>query len=135
MTFRSWNLVVTCSYVGISKFMHGNKVTEAKMTVHIGFVNLCTAFASIPAKEFFSSFLVLVIKQNANTAWKGSKYEVFSVLCIPVFGLNTEIYKVNLCIQSKYRIIRARRKLHIWPIFMQWKWKKNMMKQALKRTQ
>ena len=37
-----------------------------------------------------------------------SKYVVISVPYFPVFGLNTEIYEVNLRIQSKYRKIRTR---------------------------
>ena len=44
----------------------------------------------------------------AHTAWKVSKYGVFSVPYFPVFGLNTEIYFVNLRIQSEYRKIRTR---------------------------
>ena len=43
------------------------------------------------------------------TGWKVSKYGVFSALYFPVFGLNTEIYSVNLDIQSKYRKIRTRK--------------------------
>ena len=39
--------------------------TEAEMTVHIGFQNLCVACASVPCKLDFFSFLVLAIKQNA----------------------------------------------------------------------
>ena len=39
----------------------------------------------------------------ATTAWKVSKYGVNSGPCFLVFGLNTEIYSVNLRIQSKYR--------------------------------
>ena len=42
------------------------------------------------------------------TAWKVSKYGVFSSPYFPVFGLNTEIYSVNLRIQSKYRKIGTR---------------------------
>ena len=38
-----------------------------------------------------------------------SKYEVFSGPYYPVFGLNTEIYGVNLCIQSEYTKIRTRK--------------------------
>ena len=37
-----------------------------------------------------------------------SKYGVISGPCFPVFGLNTEIYEVNLRIQSEYRKIRTR---------------------------
>ena len=43
------------------------------------------------------------------TAWKVSKYRVFSGPYFPVFGLNTEIYGVNLRIQSKYGKIRTRK--------------------------
>ena len=38
-----------------------------------------------------------------------SKYGVFSGPYFPVFGLNTEIYGVNICIQSEYRKIRTRK--------------------------
>ena len=35
------------------------------------------------------------------TAWKVFKYGVISGPCFPVIGLNTEIYSVNLRIQSE----------------------------------
>ena len=38
-----------------------------------------------------------------------SKYGVFSGPHFPVFGLNTEIYYLNLRIQSEYRKIRSRK--------------------------
>ena len=40
-----------------------------------------------------------------------SKYGVISGPHFPVFGLNTEIYGVNLRIQSEYRKIRTRKTL------------------------
>ena len=43
-----------------------------------------------------------------HTAWKVSKYGVISGLYFPAFGLDTEIYEVNLCIQSEYRKIWTR---------------------------
>ena len=43
------------------------------------------------------------------TAWKVSKYRVFSGPYFPVFRLNTEIYSVNLRIQSECRKIRIRK--------------------------
>ena len=43
------------------------------------------------------------------TVWKVSKYGVYSGPYFPVFGLNTEIYRVNLLIQSEYRKIRTRK--------------------------
>ena len=42
-----------------------------------------------------------------HTAWKVCKYRVFSGPYFPIFGLNTEIYSVNLRIQSEYRKIRT----------------------------
>ena len=47
--------------------------------------------------------------RSIHTAWEVSKYGVFSDPYFPVFGLNTEIYSVNLRIQSKYRKIRTRK--------------------------
>ena len=41
---------------------------------------------------------------------KVSKYGDFSGPYFPVFGLNTEIYGVNLRIQSDYRKIRTKKK-------------------------
>ena len=43
------------------------------------------------------------------TAWKVSKYGVFSGRYFPVFGLNTEIYGVDLHIPSEYRKIWTRK--------------------------
>ena len=45
-------------------------------------------------------------KLLAQTAWKVSVYGVFSGPFFPVFGLNMEIYSVNLRIQFEYRKIR-----------------------------
>ena len=42
------------------------------------------------------------------TAWKVSRCRVIYGLYFPVFGLNTEIYGVNLSSQSEYRKIRTR---------------------------
>ena len=38
------------------------------------------------------------------TAWKVSKYGVFSSPCFPVFGLNTEIYGVNVRSKSPHSV-------------------------------
>ena len=43
------------------------------------------------------------------TVWKVSKYGVFSGPYFPVYVLNTEIYGVNLRIQSEYGKIRTRK--------------------------
>ena len=44
-----------------------------------------------------------------HTALKVSKSGVFSGQHFPVFGLNTEIYSINLSIQSEYRKKRTRK--------------------------
>ena len=46
---------------------------------------------------------------QGRTGRKVSKYGVFSGPYFPVFRLNTEIYGVNLFIQSEYRKIRTRK--------------------------
>ena len=46
---------------------------------------------------------------NTNTAWKASKYGVFSGTYFPAFWLNTERYFVSLRIQSKCGKIRTRK--------------------------
>ena len=48
------------------------------------------------------------------------KYVVISGPYFPVFGLNTENYRVDFLIQSEYRKIRTRNYLRIWTIFTQW---------------
>ena len=47
-----------------------------------------------------NSDIRITVKNSA--AQKMSKYRGFSCPCFPVFGLNTEIYRVNVRIQSKY---------------------------------
>ena len=59
-------------------------------------------------KWFLHFFLQLVTSLLEVTAWKVSKYSVISAPYFPVFGLNTEIYQVNVRIQSEYRKIRTR---------------------------
>ena len=51
----------------------------------------------------------LILSHSGVTAWRVSKYGVFSGPYFPVFGLNTEIYRVNLRIQSKYRKIWSKK--------------------------
>ena len=55
------------------------------------------------------SFFDLNNLKRIFTVWKVSKYRVFSGLYFPVFGLNADIYGVNLRIQSEYRKIRTRK--------------------------
>ena len=61
---------------------------------------------TFPKKLYFGFLQVTVL---AHTAWKVSKYGVFSYFpYFPLLGLNTKIYAVNLWIQSEYRKIRTR---------------------------
>ena len=45
---------------------------------------------------------------ETSTEWKVSKYGVIFGPYFPVFGLNTEIYEVNLRIQSECKKIRTK---------------------------
>ena len=51
---------------------------------------------------------MLQILTTSYTAWKVSKYGGISGPYFPAFGLNMEIYSVNLRIPSEYRKIRTR---------------------------
>ena len=77
----------------------------------------CTVSAvstKFPHKEIWWHFGILCREKSEwlcdfNTAWKVSKYRVFSGLYFPVFGLNTKIYSINIRIQFEYRKIRTRK--------------------------
>ena len=60
-----------------------------------------------------------IIIPQTTTAWKVSKYGVISSPYFPVFGLETEIYFVNLRIQSECRKIRTRNN-SVFGHFTQW---------------
>ena len=53
------------------------------------------------------------------TAWKVSKYGVFSGLCFAAFGLNSERYSVYLSVFSPNAGNTDQKKLHIWTFFTQ----------------
>ena len=56
-----------------------------------------------------------------NTVWKVSKYGVIYGSYFPVVKLNTDMYRVNLRIQSEYRKTRTRNNL-MWTLFTQCKY-------------
>ena len=58
---------------------------------------------------FIACFGVVALTLVLDHCVKVSKYGVFSGSYFPVFGLNTEIYTVYLCIQSEYRKIRTKK--------------------------
>ena len=63
-------------------------------------------------RGFPITFWLVVFEKwtDFNTAWKVSKYGVFSGPYFPAFGLNTERYRVSLRIQSECGKIRTTKK-------------------------
>ena len=61
----------------------------------------------------FASWVYFVVPiwliSLASSAWKASKFEVFSGSHFPEFGLNAESNSVNLLFQSKCRKVRTRK--------------------------
>ena len=53
-----------------------SQLTEAQMTIHIRFVNLCTACTSTPYNFFFFSLLVFTIKKTHNKGELGSMKQI-----------------------------------------------------------
>ena len=70
-------------------------------------------------REWSGLTLISEFSEFSATAWKVSKYGVFSGPYFPAFDLNTEIYSVNLRIQSECGKIWTRKKLRIWTLFTQ----------------
>ena len=72
-------------------------------------------YSVLQSGKFFAIFLSWNFRNlfppvchDSFTAWKVSKYEVISGPYFPVFGLNTEIYSLNIRIQSEYRKLQTR---------------------------
>ena len=61
----------------------------------------------------FNAFTVKVFKFSANEVIPDICGCIFG-LYIPTFGLNTEIYSVNHCVQSKYEKIRTGKNSVFW---------------------
>ena len=77
-----------------------------------GPLNCICAHANIRENVFIQKNIDHIhnyVQKSFSTAWKVSKYRVFSGPYFPAFGLNTEIYLVNLRIQSKCGKIRTRK--------------------------
>ena len=88
-----------------------------KFTDKVDNMLFCCAFAGCDTLSALDSEGIISSDHHSNfdrvfvrnAKWKVSKYWVFSGLYFPVFRLNTEIYSVNLRIQSKCRKIRTRK--------------------------
>ena len=74
---------------------------------------------TISSKYAEKYFAVTTIIFFIATAWKVSKYGVFSGPYFPAFGLNTERYSVSFCIRSECEKIWTRKNLRIRTFFMQ----------------
>ena len=99
------------------------KISQKKNFVFAELFTLC-AFSGNTSKFwllFWKSqcFRILILKVivESLTAWKVSKYGVFSGPYFPMFGLNRERYSISLRIQSK--CWKIRKKLLIWTLFRQ----------------
>ena len=71
--------------------------------------SLVTVHMKFPEKNSLSCLIFLVLF----TVWKASKYGVFSGPYFHVFGLNTEVFGVNLRIQSEYGKIPTEKTLYL----------------------
>ena len=80
----------------------GRDLREVPKSVVTFYSGMKTLVGFLPGHQNFLPQIVL----KSTTAWKVSRYGVFSGPYFPVFGLNTEIY-VNLRSQSKYRKVRT----------------------------
>ena len=69
--------------------------------------NNCSWVENYPSNR--KQCVAIKSNENTSTAWKVTKYRVFSWSVLSVFGLNAEIYPVNVRIQSEYGKIRNRK--------------------------
>ena len=104
MTNTSISIFKLCPFLHIIKAWWWNLIK---------FLNFTNAFRG-DTQDFEDARLILTSPackwlQKSNTAWKVSRYGVFSGPYFPVFGLNMEIYRVNIHIQSEYRKTRTRK--------------------------
>ena len=111
------------------KIMKNKNVLENTVSANDHVIKNCEIFIQTvlyngtSMETYVKTSVQLYYKQktrNPITAWKVSKYRVFSGPYFPAFGLNTDRYSVSLCIQSECGKMRTRKKFRIWTIFTQW---------------
>ena len=124
----SWPLKTICLYIDVF-FFHYFFVLFLFWTFFpfylmfsLHFTLFVSSFSNFQIGQIFVNCLYPIFKVNENninssTAWKVSKYGVVSCMYFPAFGMNTEIYYVNLHIQSEYRKIRTRNNSLFWTLF------------------
>ena len=93
----------------LSLFLHSCYHLIMKQTVFT--INLLKTLFLLTLLEFYFVYFQepILTFRNSDTAWKLSKYGVFSGPYFPAFGLNTERYGVSLRIQSECGKIRTRK--------------------------
>ena len=95
--FKDWRfLVIICYYSVLQVF----KMLAPVFTIFI--LKLYDRF------NFLQCFFSFTVSKEC-TGWKVSKCGGFSGPYFPAFGLNTEIYSVNLRIESEYRKMQTRK--------------------------
>ena len=102
--FQQRILFVTMMYYALCKHQTATDSHVNISKVHAEAFN----FLILTEDCCFQSFRIDV-SCRVSTAWIESKYGHFSGSYFPVCGPNTEIYSVNLCIQSECRKIRTRK--------------------------
>ena len=92
----------------LSLFLHSCYHLIMKQTVFT--INLLKTLFLLTLLEFYFVYFQepILTFRNSDTAWKLSKYGVFSGPFFPASGLNTERYGVSLRIQSECGKIRTR---------------------------
>ena len=94
-------------------------ILQKLLVCELSFGSRCVCLVSIyrilsQSSNKYDTFLLhfdqlLSYLNSIDTAWKVPKYGLFSGPYFPAFGLNMEIYSVNLPIQSIYGRIRTRK--------------------------
>ena len=102
---------IFCPWLSLKKFFASNFLqAPSKLTFWtiLVTIKLLTQFQLKIRATKLSKSAIFCLTWIPTTAWKVSKYRVISGLYFPIFRLTTEIYSVNLRIQSESRNIRTR---------------------------
>ena len=100
---------LTCFYLVrfYSSILNKREYQTSALTVRVG-PRIFHCLWILKSLCYWDRFKLPYVLQSC-TVWKVSKYENFSGAYFPVFELNTDIYGVNLRIQSEYRKIQTRK--------------------------
>ena len=90
-----------------------SSVTYIPPNTHIQYLHVETFGCKVFFQRFFLPFLIFNYFWKRLHCWKSVQILSVSGPYFHVFGLNTEIYFVNIRIQSKYVKIRTRKTLYL----------------------